>query len=519
MISNEMEVNMPKPKIRSLIVFALFTVVLNIGLSAWDQSLKASKVTYLANTPVDRVAFDKQGQVWVSGDGKLSVYKDGVPVQVFTNKDTPALGDKLSELEVDNQGRVWIAPQGNKRTVDLAVFDGTRWSTLLPTPGPARFTVLEHRLESQGGILGVHALAIDSQGRAWIGTETQVFYTIDGSNWEHLPIASKYVTCIAFDHQGRAWIGGDGLYIFDGKVWQIFTPENSPLLYGGVHAITFDQQGRGWIASGQAHGVGHGGGVSVFDGGNWISYPDISSVGFEDIAVDGAGRAWAIQPFGKGVLVFDGKSWKNHNFPVSDVMSNLATDEAGNIWIPTQKNGATLIPSDPPNLINLAIASHGLIYLDIFLIGIWLYFAMNAWRSTGLGFADLPTYFTRIKERVVKQSVPPIIKVSNLTIGYFGWFLIGNLVLFLEFSYFSSSEWNIFGVPLVTVIVTGILFFIKRNWLAYGILAAVITNTLVMTLIVFGPGTVRIGDGNQLIPLLKLSLSYPLPLGIFRFMQ
>ena len=507
---------MSKFRNKFLIVFALLIVALNITLNTWNRSLKALEVPYLVDTPVDRVAFDKQGQVWVYGGGKLSVYKNGTPIQIFTEKDSPALGGDIRELELDDKGRVWIVTQGKERTVDLAVFDGTQWSTLLPAPESARSTVLQSRLESLGGVLGIHALAIDSQERAWIGTETQIFYTIDDITWEHLPIASKYVNCIVFDNQGRAWIGGDGLYIFDGNAWQTFTTENSPLFYGGIRAIAFDQQGQAWIASGQPHGVGYGGGVSVFDGKDWTIYPDLIVGAFEDIAVDGAGRIWALEEDTReGALVFDGKSWKNHKFSVSDLSGNLTTDNEGNIWIPTQAQGVAFIPADPrkhrsplANIISLAIASNGLIFLNVLLLGIWLYFVRNAWQSEGLSLANLPTYFALIKERLIKQSVSPKIMARDIAIGFFGWTIFNNVYFLVAFS--SIVEAAIFFLGLPLLIVSLILFLMKRFWIWVGIATAI--------LVTFGIWTILLMADFGHTPW-YLYLLIPFPTGVYLFMS
>jgi hypothetical protein len=104
-------------------------------------------------------------------------------------------------------------------------------------------------------------------------------------------------------------------------------------------------------------------------------------------------------------------------------------------------------------------------------------------------------------------------KARDLVRGLFGWFLIGNLVLILEYLYPSFSQWNILGVPVVTVIVIGILLLMKRNWLAYGIVAAAITNTLVMILVGI------LNEIPYLGALLLWGLSLPLPLGLLMLFQ
>ena len=80
----------------------------------------------------------------------------------------------------------------------------------------------------------------------------------------------------------------------------------------------------------------------------------------------------------------------------------------------------------------------------------------------------------------MNQTVPTIIKARDLAIGFLGWFLIGN-VGYLPFLFHVQP--SLFEVPVATVIVIGILFFMKRNRIAYGIAAAVIINTLVMILL------------------------------------
>ncbi len=78
-------------------------------------------------------------------------------------------------------------------------------------------------------------------------------------------------------------------------------------------------------------------------------------------------------------------------------------------------------------------------------------------------------------------------KVRDLAVGFFGWFLVGSLIVWSSNLLF---YWE-YLLPVVTVIVIGVLFFMKRNTIAYGIVAAVIANILVFLLIfglLFGGG-------------------------------
>jgi hypothetical protein len=121
-------------------------------------------------------------------------------------------------------------------------------------------------------------------------------------------------------------------------------------------------------------------------------------------------------------------------------------------------------------------------------------------------------------------------KVHDLAIGFFGWFVIGNLVLWLWFSIFDylSSNWNLnlnspwipyLGVPLVTIVAIGILFFLKRSWFAYGILAAVLANTLIMAILVASALSPSAEWYLYLLYPLRYGVAFPLPLGFVAFMQ
>jgi hypothetical protein len=116
-----------------------------------------------------------------------------------------------------------------------------------------------------------------------------------------------------------------------------------------------------------------------------------------------------------------------------------------------------------------------------------------------------------LKREYRKGKAPVINKNRDFIIGFFGWFLVGNLVLFPLYAFLWDWWAGItsnFEFGVLTVIVVGILFFRNRNRIAYGILAAVITNTLLwipilgVDLVFFSP------------ILLLMGASVPLPLGI-----
>ena len=83
---------------------------------------------------------------------------------------------------------------------------------------------------------------------------------------------------------------------------------------------------------------------------------------------------------------------------------------------------------------------------------------------------ELGVNYQNIKEMEQKHYAN---KARDIAIGFFGWFLVGSLIVLI-----SNLLFNV-ALLAVTVIAIGILLFMKRNWLMYGIVAAVIANSFV----------------------------------------
>jgi hypothetical protein len=123
----------------------------------------------------------------------------------------------------------------------------------------------------------------------------------------------------------------------------------------------------------------------------------------------------------------------------------------------------------------------------------------------------------KLKEVHAMEQTPNTHTHRGFAIGFFGWFVIGNLALWLEIVADSKNIKVPFFVliPVTTVLVIGILFIMKRNRFAYGILMAVITNTVIIAAL----GAGRSPTAEKLLDLLLVGISSPLPLGLVTLMQ
>jgi hypothetical protein len=84
----------------------------------------------------------------------------------------------------------------------------------------------------------------------------------------------------------------------------------------------------------------------------------------------------------------------------------------------------------------------------------------------------------------MKQSVPPLIKVRDIALGFFGWLIFSNIVLLLIFYFEEEAFWDFNDVLislsivmwLSAIIAFRFLFVKKRIWVCFGIATNIIIN-------------------------------------------
>jgi len=239
-------------------------------------------------------------------------------------------------LAIDAQGKKWIGD------------DGAGWAGSgdgLISFDPANGTWSLYNTSNSGlPSNSVYAIAIDASGNKWVGTRgyTCKLTQFDGTYWTTYtpPVGATTVTAITIDGSGNKWIGvrddwgsGRGLLKFDGTNWTIYDQSNSGLPDNTVYAIAIDGSGNKWIATGN--------GLAKFDGTNWSVYYTSSGLPKNDvrcIAIDAQGNKW-IGTSGGGSARFDGANWTVYNTSNSGLPSDyvyaIAIDVSGNKWIGT----------------------------------------------------------------------------------------------------------------------------------------------------------------------------------------
>lgn len=203
------------------------------GLLIWDgrdQFTRPDK-----NAPEDvkitALAMDHEEGLWVTSQGAPSVLH-----RLFEGKwSAYSFGQGLvpTDIAITQRGVKWITLESGILVVDEK---GDNWRVLSDAPG-------------EGGLPSrtVNTLAIDREGRIWVGTEEGIaFFTNPGAVFSEdfrdvsLPVyqnrflfRNEPISAIAIDGGNRKWIGSHtGLWLFgadgDTLIYN-FTTKNSPL--------------------------------------------------------------------------------------------------------------------------------------------------------------------------------------------------------------------------------------------------------------------------------------------------
>ena len=169
---------------------------------------------------VEDVAIDTVGRVWVLTAASVAVFEDN-SWTVYQEGQGFEKRFFFDSLTIDWQNRVWAAHSNG-----LLMFKGGEW-TAYPT---ADFSTIE-------------SLAVDLQGRAWVGTLSNGVSVLERGGWLTYDRTNSKLGCdrvreMFTDAQDRVWIGTRwGLYVLDGSQWHIFRMENAGLADHDISAL------------------------------------------------------------------------------------------------------------------------------------------------------------------------------------------------------------------------------------------------------------------------------------------
>jgi diguanylate cyclase (GGDEF)-like protein len=258
---------------------------------------------------VTRMVQDPSGLIWLGTQSGLLRF-DGYRFRRFVHEPgnrASLSGDFVQALAVDRDGRVWVGTESD----GVSVLD----------PGNDRFVRFRHDPDQADGIGPgtIHAIAVAPDAAVWIAADvglqrydpqTRRFSTWLGERAGRVPDARLRVQSLLFAGDGTLWIGTrDGLARVrpgSGAVERFTTRGATSLAGREVSTLALDSSGQLWIGT-REHGAAR---VDPSDG-------RIQWIGGEHAQAADLARAWVnaiVQPspdeiwlsrFGEGVVIVD----------------------------------------------------------------------------------------------------------------------------------------------------------------------------------------------------------------------
>jgi ligand-binding sensor domain-containing protein len=298
---------------------------------------------------------------YTTAGGGVSMYAGG-RWRAFAIPDEPLFGNEIHSMAETGDGNLWVATERGIQAInphsDAIVRQFTRDNSALssatkevlhPAPeggvwfgalGASYFNGISWRsYTTADGLAGslVQAIATDSQGRTWFGTESglsiwnsSTFFNLTRENG--LP-GDNIATLLADDE--IMWISavGGGLFRFEKNQLQLFSPENSALPSNTISAMAIAQDG--------ALLLGHSRGLARFEDGEVTPIPELAGYAVSAIATAPGGVIW-VGTAGDGLVYFDGEAWTPAPAgvqPPSPQITNILVGADGSVWVGSRSGG------------------------------------------------------------------------------------------------------------------------------------------------------------------------------------
>lgn len=216
---------------------------------------------------------------------------------------------------------------------------------------------------------GISRVAFGADGILYAATPANVVFTLENEAWSglaHSGVAADLFapypgyaglesmdvdpesvrSAASLDHE-VAVAAATGLYIGDGKTWELAMPTDGTVRWAplDVRAVTYDREGRLWFASPQ--GVG-----CRVAPNRWELYTGADGLPYNDFTCMTAGASGVWFGTTNGAIQYHDDEWRfrqGRRWLLDNHVRDIAVDSAGNAWIATS-GGISCIKSIPMTL-------------------------------------------------------------------------------------------------------------------------------------------------------------------------
>lgn len=307
--------------LKSLGLFLLLCVILSACNGQSTSTVKDSRnavggLTAEANSPtaykdplffiegqlcqhLRKIFQDSKGHLWFGTNVYDLMHYDGKTLKYITKKEGFS-GGRVTGIVEDDTGHIWIASASG-----LNKYDGKAFEIFDEEDGLSNSEIW--------------SLIIDTKGIFWIG-HNEGLSRYDGSQFTNISVpkppveepstvyAYDRITAIAEDSQGNLWLGTDGYGIskYNGRSFTHYTTHEG-LSHNAITELMVDSKGLLWIGT-------YWGGLSQFDGEKFINFTqdkEIDGVEVSGFFEDTNGDIW-LATENNGVYKYDGNSFTHY---------------------------------------------------------------------------------------------------------------------------------------------------------------------------------------------------------------
>jgi ligand-binding sensor domain-containing protein len=209
-----------------------------------------------SNLPWDYVRDVKiapDGKVWFSSSayniGGLGVFNDG-KLEIFTPENSPLNQNIINEVEIDQNGLVYIATAGTVGRSNIYRISDKSWDCLGDEKGTF-YWVFSLTTGPSGIIYLVEDFSLSSSSLS-----KNTLYEFRDNKWEKIEFADifrvDFFAHIKADRRNYCWVGGQGdnsaiLHVYNGETW-LSSPEGT-LPDDYITAIEVDDDNNIWVGT------------------------------------------------------------------------------------------------------------------------------------------------------------------------------------------------------------------------------------------------------------------------------
>jgi len=289
------------------------------GLFAKGNNAKTWQRLDAPAAPVDKLAVDAAGSVWLASGNQLFKFRDNIWESIPLAIADKPLEDAIMALAAAEDSSVWIGTGGS----GLAqIKDGE---------------VTWYREEDGLPGTDIQAISPSSNGNVWVGTNGGGVAKLQQGQWQVLNVvdglASDYVSTILEDNDGVMWFGAvAGISRYDEHTWRKWQVEQGapPNV---ISTLSLGPDGRLWVGT-------DGDGLHILDGNTWQKYASEPAF-IESSFVDNEGNIW-LGVDRQGLLLVGDNEKVSQKLPTmlaGDVIVDVAQARDGTMWFATFQNG------------------------------------------------------------------------------------------------------------------------------------------------------------------------------------